>query len=230
MSLSPSTKPREAGSSQPVRRRLGRRLSATHVLIAVVVILAFVLNLLVLRDRSSTVLVAIANQPLTTGSVLSRDSLRLVPIDAGFEGLDQLVTEESIAEFDGWVLDRGIAALATIDRADLVAPGERLGMRSMSVPVAMEHSAGGSLVVGDRVDVISVDDGAASFVATDLEVTGVSDSEIGAIGANSSYHVVVAVTAQQALSLAEALDAGSLEIVRATGADQIAANPDNHDS
>ena len=84
MALTPSTKQREAGSPKPARRRTGRRPSATHVLIAVVVILAFVLNLIVLQDRDAAVLVAIAERPISTGSSLDADSIRLVPIDADF--------------------------------------------------------------------------------------------------------------------------------------------------
>ena len=38
----------------------------------------------------------------------------------------------------------------------------------MSIPIAIEHAAGARIVVGDRVDVITVVDGIARFVATDL--------------------------------------------------------------
>lgn len=218
MSITPSTTQREAGSSKSARRRTGRRLSANHVLIAVVVILAFVLNLLVLQDRSSSQLVAIADRPLTTGTPLTDDSIRLVPVDSSFEGLPSLVSEGDLPVLEGWVVGRAIPEGGLIDRAALVEPGEASGLRSMSIPIATEHAAGGALVSGDRVDVISVGDGVASFVARDLEVTGVSESAGAAIGAASAYNVVVAVTADQALALAQAIDSGSMEIVRSTGA------------
>jgi len=221
MSSTPTTPLREAGSPSPARRRFRRRPSAIHVLIAVVVILAFVLNLLVLRDRDSTTLVAVARQPLTTGSVLTTDSVRLVPVDSGFESLDHLVTEESIAAFDGWLFNRAIAEGAVVDTSSLVQPGEGSGMRSMSIPIDREHAAGGSLAAGDRVDVISVVDGVPGFVATDLEVTGVAEEASGGIGVVASYHVVLSVSAEQALALAAALDSDSLEIVRSTGAEAI---------
>lgn len=222
MALSPSTRQREAGSPQAARRRIGRRLSLTHVLIAVVVILAFVLNLLVLQDRSSTTLVAIADQPLATGSPLDTSTLRLVPVESTFEGLPSLVTEEELGELAGWVLSRPVAAGEMVHRSAFVEPGSNFGLRSMSLPVPMEHAAGGSLVSGDRVDVISVIDESARYVAADLEVISVSDgSASGGIGAVSAYHVVVNVDADEALRLAEALDAGSVEIVRSTGSDVI---------
>lgn len=225
MTTSPSTKLREAGTSKPARRRVRRRPSATHVLIAVVVILAFVLNLLVLRDRDATTLVAVADQPLTTGSVLTTDSIRFVPVDSTFAGLDHLVTEGDLTGYEGWVLDRAIAEGGLLDTSVLVEPGDRSGLRSMSIPVEREHAAGGSLVAGDRVDVISVDDGVASFVATDLEVTGVAEQSTGSIGSIGAFHVVVSVTADQALALSAALDMESLEIIRSTGAEVIGPEP-----
>ena len=219
--MAPSSRLREAGSPRTARRRLGRRLSLPHVVIAVVVILAFILNFLVLQDRSSTTLVAVADQALTTGTPLDTSTLRLVPIESRFEGLPDLVTDEELQDLDGWVVSRPIAVGGLIDESAIVAPGSTSGLRSMSLPVPLEHAAGGSLVVGDRVDVISVVDGTAHFVATDLEVTAVSGESTGGIGAVSAHHVVVNVEADEALVLAEALESGSIEILRSTGSDSI---------
>ncbi|HEX6299840.1 MAG TPA: SAF domain-containing protein [Acidimicrobiia bacterium] len=220
MTVTPSTKVREVGSQKPARRRIGRPLSAAHIVIAVVVILAFVLNLLVLQDRGATTLVAIADEPLAAGSTLNADDLSLVPVDSDFEGLPELVTEDELGQLDGWVLSRGIPAGGLLDTSALIEGGSDSGLRSMSLPVPIEHAAGGTLVAGDRVDVISVVDTTARFVATDLEVLSVSESS-SAIGSISAYHIVVSVEADEALDLARALDGGSVEIVRSTGAEDI---------
>lgn len=216
MSVTPSTMQREAGSPSPARR-MARRFSVTHVLIAVVVILAFVLNLIVLQDRGSTTLVAVADQPLASGSVFDRASLQLVPVDTGFEGLPGLVTEADLSLFEGWVLARSVPEGGLLDRTALVEPGSSSGLRSMSIPVSIEHAAGGALLPGDRVDVIAVNDGLASYVAIDLEVVAVAEGS-GGIGSISAYHVVVNVDDGQALRLAEAIDGRSIELVRSTGA------------
>lgn len=221
MAVTPSTRLREAGSPQSARRRIGRRLSLNHVLIALVVILAFVLNLLVLQDRGSTTLVAVADRPLTAGSQIDPSTLRLVPVDSGFEGLPDLVTEGELAALDGWVLSRSVAAGGLIDESTFVAPGSPSGLRSMSLPVPIEHAAGGSLVAGDRIDVISVDDGTAGYVAEDLEVVMVAEGSSGGIAGVSDFHVVISVKADEALALAEALDRGSIEIIRSTGSNAI---------
>ncbi len=221
MSVAPSTKTREAGSQRPARRPTGRRLSATHILIAVVVILAFVLNLLVLQDRSESTLVAMANRPLAVGSTFDSGSLSLVAVDSDFEALASLLTEGDLSSLEGWVWGRSIPEGAVVDRYALVEPGSPSGLRTMSVPVSREHAAGGSLVAGDRVDVISVTEGVASFVASDLEVTGVAEEATGAIGSSASYYVILALEATDALRLAEAIEAGSVEMIRSTGAPAI---------
>jgi Flp pilus assembly protein CpaB len=188
------------------------------VLIAVVVILAFVLNLLVLHDREETVLVAIADEPLAAGSQLEVGDLRLVPVGSDFAGLPDLITEEELGKLDGWVLSRPVGEGGLLDDGIVVRPGQGSGMRTMSIPVPVEHAAGGGLVPGDRVDVISVVDGVARFIAVDLEVLVAADASAGPIGSTSGYHIVVSVTSSDALDLAEALDIGSLEVIRSTGA------------
>jgi Flp pilus assembly protein CpaB len=226
VAVKPSTAKREAGSPKPARRRSGRRPSATHVLIAVVVILAFVLNLLVLQDRSATTLVALAESPLVAGSTMDPGSVRLVPVDSSFEGLDPLVSEAELSQYEGWVMTRTVPGGVLVAVDDLAAPGSAPGSRSMSLPVPIEHAAGGALVAGDRVDVISLMDGTARFIATGLEVVSVSDSGAGSIGSVTTHHVTVSVEADQALRLAEALDFGSIELLRSTGAVEVEEDGD----
>lgn len=228
MSDTPSLISREARTSQPARRPARRRLSASHYLIAAVVVLAFVLNLVALQDRNATTLVAVADGPVSAGSTFLGDSVRLVPVASDFEGLSSMITESGLIDIDGWVVQRSIPDGGVLDRSMFAAPGAPFGLRSMSVPVPVEHAAGGTLSSGDRVDVISVIDGVAHFVAVDVEVVGVAEGSGGSIGALGSYHLVLAVNASQALRLAEAIDAGSVEVVRSTGAAAIQgdARPD----
>lgn len=218
MTGSPSSTLREAGTSQPQRRRLGRRLSATHVLISVVVILAFVLNFLVLVDRDATVLVAMAEDPIPAGSTFQPGDLGLVSLDEGFEGVEAFVTEDDLAGYQGHVYVRSVAAGSPILIDALGSPGASDGLRTMSLPISLEHAAGGSLTEGDVIDVVSVFDSVAEFVATGLEVVGVAEPGGSAIGSSAGYYVVVAVDPVEALALASALDSGSIEIIKATGA------------
>lgn len=221
MTLSPSTEVREAGPSRQPSRLPGRRLSATHVLLAIVVILAFVLNMLVLQDRGDTTLVAVASRPLAAGSALADGDIRLIPVSASFEGFEGLVTEEQVSGLTGNVLRSSFDEGELIRAAEIASPELRSGFRSMSIPIPIEHAVGGAIAVGDRVDVISVVDGASRYVAADLEVIGVSAGDGASIGISSSFHVVVAVNGEEALAIAGAIDSGALEIVRSTGAEPL---------
>jgi hypothetical protein len=88
----------------------------------------------------------------------------------------------------------------------------------MSIPVSVEHAAGATVVIGDRVDVISIVGDVPAFVATDLEVVNIGEASQGGLAVSAPYHVVVAVDPEQALALARAIADGSLEVLRSTGA------------
>jgi Flp pilus assembly protein CpaB len=106
-----------------------------------------------------------------------------------------------------------------IHRSLIIRPGAGDGLRTMSIPVPAEHAAGATLVVGDRVDVISMIGDEPAFVATDLEVISIADTTQTGLSTAGPYHVVVGVSQEQALALARAIADGSLEVLRSTGAE-----------
>lgn len=212
---------REAGTSPDTQRKRGWRPSLSHILIAVAAILAFVFNFLALQDRSDTTLVAVATSDLKAGQRISSSDIRFVPVAADFAGIDSLVNQTDWSEVEGWVLTRAIAADGVVEGSSLSEPTGAGNLRSMSIPVPLEHAAGGLLAAGDIVDVVSVDDGNAMFVASGLTVVSVAVADSGGIGGLGPYHIVVSVTVEQALGLSRAIDSGSIEVIRSTGADQV---------
>ena len=222
----PSTTMREAGTSISTQRSARWRPSLSHLLIGLAVVLAFVFNLLAIQDRSATTLVAVANRPLQLGTALTSDDLRFVPVASDFDGLGSLLTETQAQVVEGWIVDRAIPEGGLVVSESLAQPGASNGLRSMSVAVSVEHAAGGTIRSGDRIDVIAVVDGVASFVAADVEVLGTADTSDGALGAIGDYFVVVAVNADQALAIAAAVDSASVEIVKSTGASAVDESDD----
>jgi Flp pilus assembly protein CpaB len=184
----------------------------------VVALLAFALNYLALQDRDATVMVAVAARPLAAGSLLVPDDVRLVPVASDFAGVGSMLTEAELADRDGWVLDRPVAADGVIDEGMLVEPSAPSGLRAMSIPVDVEHAVGGGLGPGDRIDIISTADGESTFVVTDVGVLSVADQSTAVLGGIGAFHIVVAVDAEQALSLARALADDEFEVIRSTGA------------
>jgi Flp pilus assembly protein CpaB len=104
----------------------------------------------------------------------------------------------------------------------LSRPSASTGLRAMSLPIDRSMAVGGDLAAGDRVDVISVEDGIPTYVAVDLEVLRSlgSPTSSGALGsaALTSYYVTVSVDDRTALGLARALEIGQVSILRSTGA------------
>jgi Flp pilus assembly protein CpaB len=183
-----------------------------------VALLAFGLNYLALQNRDATVLVAVADRPLFAGTPLQAEDFRLVPVATSFSGLDSLLTEGEIASREGWFLSRAVAAGAVIDEAALVEPGAPSGLRAMSIPIEIEHAAGGSIAPGDRIDVISTSGTEAVFVVSGVRVIAVADRSSAVLGGVGAYHIVVGVDARQALALADAIAEGSIEVIESTGA------------
>jgi Flp pilus assembly protein CpaB len=226
VNVTPLAETRGAGTS-PATKRLGfSRPSLSHILIALAVVLAFTFNFLALQDRAETVLVAVANGPVEAGSRLTPGDVRFVPVEASFEGLANLVDEGRWDSVSGWVATRAIPDGGVISAETLTRPLAGEGMRSMSIPVSREHAAGGLLEVGDVVDVISMGSAGPEFVVSSAEVVSVA-GDSGGIGGVGGYFVVVAVDATQALRLAGAIDAGSLEVIRASGAAPVSTEGSN---
>jgi Flp pilus assembly protein CpaB len=209
---------REAGTSAPTTRPARRRPSLSHVAIALAALLAFGFNYLALQNRGASTMVAIADAPIAEGTVLASELVRLVAIPSDFEGLEHVIVEEDLTRVEGWIVNRSVTEGELIGRSMVIEPGTGDGLRTMSIPVPVEHAAGGTLVVGDRVDVISLVGDEPGFVAVDLEVVAIAEMAQGGLSGVGPYFIVVAVTSEDALALAKAIDDGSIEIVRSTGA------------
>jgi Flp pilus assembly protein CpaB len=195
-----------------------RRPSLSHILIALAAVLAFGFNYLALQNRDASTMVAVATAPIADGTPFAADLVRYVPLPSDFEGITHLIAEPDLAGLDGWIVSRSVAKGELVDRAIVIRPGANNGLRTMSIPVPIEHAAGETLVIGDRVDVISMVDEVPTFVALDLEVVSIAETSEGGLSGVGPYHVVVAVTSEEALALARAIDDGSIEIIRSTGA------------
>ena len=88
----------------------------------------------------------------------------------------------------------------------------------MALPLTPGRSVAGAVEVGDRIDIVVVRQGVASYVATNVEVIAVTRSNGGSISAAGDLIVTIATDAQTSLVLSAALADGEIFVVRATGA------------
>ncbi len=208
----------------PKRRGIGERLSLGHVVMIAAGLLAFVLVMAVLSDRAATVMVATASQEILPGTTVTADMIVEIEVPADSPLIGNVATLDTIAIGEVTSGQR-IAAGEPITLTALAPVSAPSGLRAMSIPIDEEFAVGGDLGAGDRIDVIAVDAGTATYIATDLEVlsTRQSSSRTGALNTSSlsGYFVVVAVDDQTALRLALAIDDGAMSVLRSTGAVEV---------
>lgn len=201
----------------PRRRNPLGRLSAGHVLVGLAAVLAFIANIVVLRAQDETAAVWVAATDLEAGRVLSGEDLRVEQLAATPDVLAGLVAAET--PIDGQVLARPVPAGTLIGATDVRPEAAPAGLRAMSIPVPVEHAAGGTIRVGDLVDVVDVDQaGVPRFVVTKAPVIGVSTAGTGALTGGGGHHLVVGLDSDGVLAVAAAIADDHVEVVLSTGA------------
>lgn len=198
------------------------RFSTAHGLMVLSGLLTFVLVVSAMGGPEARLTVLAARGDIPAGAPLSRDILRQVELPADSDLARATVQLERLAGGEH-VAARPIAAGELLRPSDLgagpVSGADRL--RAMSIPVKRERAVGGALRVGDLVDVVDVVEGTARWVVAGAQVIEVpkSASSRGIVReVGGTYHVVVEVSDEEALALAEALTHDSVSVVRSTGA------------
>ncbi len=212
----PVAPPRRRGS--PVAR-----LSRAAALTWLAGTLAFVLSASLLRDRAERVEVLVAARAIPAGTELTTGMVRPIELDADSPLASTLVLADRLRP--GMVVSGVIAEGSPIRTADLVPAAEGDRLRSMSIQVERAQAVGGDLVAGDRVDVIHVVGGTATYVVSGVQVTDVASSQssrgLTGSGAAAGFFVVVRVDARQSLELARAMEKGGVQVIRSTGAEPV---------
>ncbi|HYA45330.1 MAG TPA: hypothetical protein VED59_06970 [Acidimicrobiales bacterium] len=212
--------------SAPKRYR-PRRLTAGSVVPIMLAVLAAGFGYAALQDRSAMVNVAVAAVAIPAGSLVDVGDTRFVHVHATDQVLaGGLLSPSRFAR--PWTAVVRINQGELITRGEVTEPSTAGSLGSMSIEVPVERAAGGTISVGDLVDVIAADGtGGAYYVAQGLRVLSVAENPAGSGvlgGASGSYFVVVAVSKRDALRITAALGAsavaggsGAIEVVRSNG-------------
>jgi len=191
----------------------------------VVAVIATVVLIAAVQDRSKVVMVPVASRTIPAGAPVDGSSVTLQRLPASSALRAGIVSASSLTG-GGWVATTSIHAGDPITTSEVQrSTGSTAGMGSMSLTVPADHANGGNLVTGDRVDVIAATGGQAQYVARGLQVLSVAPNTSKSVGlgsgsASSNYYIVVAVDPGRALALTAALQGGSqgvVEVVRTTG-------------
>lgn len=203
----------------PRRRRLRERISLGHLFMIAAGLLAFVLVVSLLQDRTRTVKVLAARNDIFPGAAVSADQVKEISIPAGSPLAPSMATMASLG--GGATAAQRIKAGDPITLTALSPQTNTSGRRAMSIPIDRSRAVGGDLAPGDRVDVIAVNGTEATYVAVDLEVLRTQAASGGGALSSSSindYYVTVSVDDKEALGIALALQTGKVSILRSTGA------------
>jgi Flp pilus assembly protein CpaB len=207
------------------RRFKTRRLTPGHLIPLLLAIAAGIAVLVVLQQRNATVSIAVVRTEIPAGSLIDASNTRLVQVRASDVALtDGLMRGAQLDQ--RWVASVDLNAGEPIARSEIGFGGGDAGLGAMSIQVPTDHAAGGSILAGDRVDVLSTSgSGGAFYVAQALRVLSVAQSGNGGLlGADvGDYWIVVAVDKTTALHLTAALGSGAsststgIEVVRSNG-------------
>lgn len=163
---------------------------------------------------------AVAARDLAPGDRVGPASLRLVPLDLpdeqrrrSFDVIEPLL--------DATVIEPLLAG-ELIQEGSLVATGAAPGTRAVSFAIDAAHAVNGTLRAGERVDVLATfgagGEACTFLVAADVALVRVSESA-GSLTAQSSMTITVeADSADAALAISHAANAGTLTLVRTTHA------------
>lgn len=204
-------------ATQPRPRR--RRPANAWVLMLLAGVVAALAAYAALRDDSAYYLAASAARELPAGATLTDDAITFTELRVAEEVAATVLLREQAAEVDGWVLTGLVPAGALISRDALRPPSAPSELRAMSLALPADHAVGGSIVRGDRVDLIEVAGDQSSYVAVDVEVLAVGRPGSGPVAgaAGSGHTLTVAVDDETALVLARAVEHNAVHAVRATG-------------
>lgn len=204
-------------SAPPPRRSLLGRLSLGHVVMILAGLLALLLNLAFLRSGDDVLRVVIAARDLAAGEELLVASFEIAEVGDIDSISGGLLTEPQAESLVGSRLARAVARGEPLRPSDLRPATAAPGLREMSIDIDSLRAVGDRLKAGDLVDVIATVDDEARYVVTGIEVIEILGTS-SSFGGSGEFAVVVAVDDGQALEIAAAMSAGSLDLVRSTGA------------
>ena len=183
--------------------------------------LGVLLTLTVLHSADNTQPVLVAARDLAPGTVVSDASVRVARVHVDASVLATLFGADQAGAVHGRVVTTTVHAGELVAWGAISALDAHASTRVMSFPIARARAVGGKLSAGDRVDVLAVDhdSGRAGYVLTDAEVVAVEGRSGGALsGASDDVTITLVVDPVTAPVLASAIDAGTVMLVRATGA------------
>ena len=164
---------------------------------------------------------AVATRDLAPGDTIDAAALQLVAIDLP-DG-QRRRSYDQLQPLLGLTVVEPVLSGELVQEGTLVPTGADPGMRIVSFAVPRARAVNGSLTAGERVDVLGTygngDQACTHLVVADVAVTKVTETG-GALVSEGDLTVSVALSSPETeLAVAHAAAAGTVTLVRTTGAD-----------
>ena len=163
---------------------------------------------------------AVATRDLAPGDTIDTSALQLVAIDLP-DG-QRRRSYDQLGPLQGLTVVEPVLAGELVQEGALVPTGADPGMRIVSFAVPRARAVNGSLTAGERVDVLGTygngEESCTHLVVADVLVTKVGETG-GALVAEGDLTISVALSSPDSeLAVAHAAAAGTVTLVRTTGA------------
>lgn len=184
--------------------------------------LAFLLSLVVLTSRSSTITVLVAKSDIVAGKELSISQFNPRSIPSS-ELNNKYVAPEELTSGKKIYARRFIQAGEPLTTGAKTPDAEKNNVRTQSLPIDKSLAVDGDISSGDSVDIIqtSPDDAFCAFrVLSNLQVLSApkASSGGGLTGSSKGFVVTVAITKPgDDVTLAGVIASGSFQVIKSTG-------------
>jgi Flp pilus assembly protein CpaB len=215
-------------AASAVAKRGGPNISSSWIIMVLSFLIAVVVYLFVTNTETEKVAVAVATKDLSAGAQLEAGDMRQIEVTLDSPQLNRLVMWADRNQYVGYTVAGPIAEGDMITKAQARRQTTANGLDAMSVPIAKTRAVGGELAIGDRVDIIDNSVSPSAYAAQNVEIIAVKEGASGgALAAAEGFHLLVAVSPDQAISLAKAIENAKMDVVRTTGGSSPSRNSDS---
>lgn len=205
-----------AAPAPTVQKRTGPNISSSWIIMVFSGLLAMILFLFVTNKGTEKTEVVVAANDIQTGQVVKASDFKTVNVTLDSPQLNRLILAADSKQYIGSTAAGPIGSGDFISKSQLRAAATTSGLNAMSIPVDPTHAAGGDIARGDRVDIL--DESTGTYAARNIEIIDVkTGSGGGALSTAQSFHITVAVSADQAVSIGTAIKNQKIDVIRSTG-------------
>lgn len=192
------------------------KISRTHIIVALVGIVAFSSTLAFLKSVDEKIEVARLNEDVTAGSVIEESQFSFIEVPNDEILKEHLFTKAAI-ENKNFVAKSDLSKDDLLTNSNTVRLSTKTGLKSLSIGLETDRANGGDIRKGDFIDIWQTGED-SELIATNVEVRDVihPNKRLG-ISTSQTITIVLAVNSSQARALSPVVGSNDVMAVLSTG-------------